>query len=63
MINKIDNAPVLPIKPFKIEDKILASIDQENFKELVNNYFTESNICILTLIIIFIIIIMKIKSK
>jgi hypothetical protein len=63
VINKIDNAPVLPIKPFKKEDKILTSIDPENFKELVNNYFTESNICILTLIIIFIIIIMKIKSK
>lgn len=63
VINKITDASVLPITPFKKEDKLLAPINQEKFKELVNNYFTESNICILTLIIIFIIISMKIKSK
>jgi len=63
VINKIDDAPVLPIKPFKKEDRLEPPINQEKFNELINNYFTERNICILTLIIIFIIIGIKVKSK
>ena len=63
VVNKKDDAPVLPITPFKKEDKLPSPIYQEKFNQLVNNYFTESNICILTLIIIFIIIGIKVKSK
>jgi hypothetical protein len=39
VINKINEAPVLPIKPFKKEDKVIMPIYQEKFNQILNNYF------------------------